>query len=164
MLCSACQIHQWRHSSPETPELVPEGLGLKLPAECHLAWWGYLILIHQGNPGSLTSCLLYLSPSWSPVFSTQNPVWFPYLIFSPKEFGKTELAIFFPLLSLPLVLPYFHSQVLFGPALVLCYLQRKTTQKMVPLERIQIGRFEGTALPKPKLENWSKQLLKKLAY
>ena len=31
------------------------------------------------------------------MFSTQNPIWFPYLIFPPKEFGKTELAIlFFP--------------------------------------------------------------------
>lgn len=161
MPCSACQIHQWHHSSPETPDLVLEGLG----SECHLGWCGYLIFIHQGNPGSLISCLLYLSPSCSPMFPLRTPSGSPISYSPQKNLGKQSWLFFFPpLLSLPLVLSYFHSQVLFGPALVLWYLPRKTTQKMVPLERIQIGRFEATALPKPKLENWSKQLLKKPTY
>lgn len=82
----------------------------------------------------------------------------------PKRIWENRAGYFFSPLKPAPFLPYFHSQVLFGPALVLCYLQRKTTQKMVPLERIQIGRFEGNTLPKPKLENWSKQLLKKPTY
>lgn len=164
MPCSACQIYQWHHSSPETSELVPEGLGLELLAECHFRWWGYLIFTHQGNPGSLISCLLYLPPSCSQCFPLRTPSGYPISYSPQKNLGKQSWLFFFFLLSLPLVSSYFHSQVLFGPALVLWYLQRKTTQKMVPLERIQTSRYEGTALPKPRLENWSKQLLKKPTY
>lgn len=91
------QIHKGHLGSPEIPKLVLEGQGLGSPPGCRLGWWGHLIFIPQGNSASLIPWLLHFSPSCSPVFSTLNPFQFPHLIFSPKEFRKTELAIFFPL-------------------------------------------------------------------
>ena len=111
-------------------------------------------------PYPMSSTFLLLVPQYF-------PLWTPFsspISYSPqKNLGKQSWLFFF-LWSLPLGLLYFHSQISFGPALVLWYLQRKPTQERVPLERVQISRFEVTALPKPKLENWSKQLLKKPTY